>query len=202
MDATHATDEARRTWNARHADRSPGAQAARFLTDRAPLLPVTGRALDVAGGTGRNALWLAARGLQVTLVDVSDVAAERAREAAVAAGVPLEVVRREVTPGTLPSGPFEVVLVHHFLDRAVWAALLPTLAPGGVALLCQPTVRNLERHPRPSRRWLLEEGEVLDLAAAATAADPGLTVIEASEGWTDEDRHEAHLVLRRSPQLR
>ena len=39
-----------------------------------------GPALDVAGGAGRNAVWLAERGWRVKLIDISDVALKMARE--------------------------------------------------------------------------------------------------------------------------
>lgn len=189
--------DARSLWNSRHTERGPLTAPARFLTERAHLLPAGGRALDVAGGQGRNAIWLAQRGFDVTLLDVSDVAIEGAEEAAAEAGVSLTAVRTEVTPEAIPAGPFDVVVVHHFLDRPVWAALPGALADGGVLFVCQPTERNLERHPRPSRRWLLAESEIAAFAYAATAADPALEVIEVGEGWTDEERHEARLVIGR-----
>jgi tellurite methyltransferase len=196
-----ATVSARARWNARHAERltdpaaptGPGA----FLTERAGLLPTTGTALDVAGGTGRNALWLAARGLDVTLVDVSDTACAEATARAVAAGVPLDVVRADLTEEPPPAGPWDVVLVHHWLDRSVWRHLADLLAPGGVLLVCQATVTNLERHGRPSRRFLLDDGEVAALADRWTAGRDDLEVVEATEGWGSEGRHEARLVLRR-----
>lgn len=198
-DDAPASDRAR--WNARHAARATDPSAptgpAGFLTDRADLLPTTGTALDVAGGTGRNALWLAARGLEVTLVDVSDTACAEATARAVAAGISLDIVRADLTEEPPPPGPWDLVLVHHWLDRSVWRHLADQLAPGGVLLVCQPTVTNLERHERPGRRFLLGDGEVAELAERWTGEDPGLEVVEASEGWGSEGRHEARLVLRR-----
>jgi tellurite methyltransferase len=196
------SDRAR--WNARYAaraaDPAPASGPAAFLTERAALLPERGTALDVAGGTGRNALWLGARGLDVTLVDVSDAACAEATARAVAAGVSLDIVRADLTEDPVPEGPWDLVLVHHWLDRPTWRALPGHLAPGGVLLVCQPTERNLERHERPGRRWLLDDGEVERLAQELVAAAPDgveLEVVEASEGWGTEGRHEARLVLRR-----
>ena len=186
------TDDDRRRWNARHADRDPTAEPARFLVDRADLLPTHGRAVDVAGGTGRNARWLASRGLSVTLVDVADEACRIARQRARDDGLDLEVIRADLTSEPLLPGPWDVVLIHHFLAVEVVRAAPDLLAPGGVLLWCQPTVRNLERHARPSRRWLLAEGE------ASALVDPieGIEVVELTEGWTQDGRHEAHLVVR------
>lgn len=184
---------ARERWNRRYRDRPPSDTPAGFLVDRAGHLPGSGRALDVGGGGGRNAIWLAARGLAVTLVDVSDEACAAAARRAETAGVDLDVRRLDVERTGLPAGPWDVVVFHHFLDRDRIHAAAAALAPGGTLLVSQPTVRNLERHPRPSRRWLLGEGELARLAAEI----PDAEVLELTEEWTDEGHHEARLVLRR-----
>lgn len=185
--------EARRRWNRRYRDRPPPEGPSPFLTARADLLPDAGRALDLAGGGGRNAVWLAQRGFEVTLIDVSDEACAAARVRADAAGVQLTVLRRALEIATLPAGPFAVVLSNRYLDPEVWRAAAELLGPDGRLLISQPTVRNLERHARPPRDWLLDEGAL----AAFAATLEGLEVIELTEGWTDEDRHEARAVLRR-----
>jgi tellurite methyltransferase len=201
---THGEDAAadpRTRWNTRYAGlardpTAPPSSPSRFLTDRAELVPRTGRALDVAGGRGADSVWLATRGLDVTLVDVADAACAEATAQAVAAGVALDVVRAELGADPLPSGPWDVILVHHWLDRRVWTELPAPLAPGGLLLACQPTVRNLERHDRPGRRWLLADDELPDLVAAMQRTRPGLEVVDAAVGWTAEGRHEAQLVAR------
>jgi tellurite methyltransferase len=189
----------RSSWNERHAAREASVSPATFIADRDHLLPARGRALDVAGGTGRHAIWLARRGFAVTLVDISGVALAAATAAADDAGVALTTVRADLSDEPLPPGPFEVIVVHHYLDRDVWSALPVLLAPGGLLLASQPTIHNLERHPRPSARWLLDEGEIGFLAEAVVDADPDLHVEEVTEGWTEEGRHEGRLVLRRRP---
>jgi tellurite methyltransferase len=190
-------DDPRTRWNARHAARPLVGTPARFLTDRSPLVPTSGRALDVAGGAGRNAIWLARHGLQVTLVDVSDVACDRAASLALTHRIDLEVLRADIGSAGLPDGPWDVVLMHHFLDRALLRSACDQLRPGGLLLLCQPTVRNLERHARPSRRWLLREGELARLVADLD----GMEIVELTEGWTADGRHEAQLILRSRRQL-
>ncbi len=184
----------RERWNRRYGERPPPSEPSAFLTDRADLLPDGGRALDLAGGAGRHAIWLARRGFEVTLTDVSDTACARAGARADAAGVELDVRRIELGVEPLPAGPFSLVLSHAYLDTEVWREAIGRLGVGGVALLCQPTVRTLERRDRPGRSWLLEEGQM----EAFTSTLDGIEVLELSEGWTDEDRHEARAVLRRA----
>ncbi len=87
-------------WDIRYADRDLvwGARPNRFvereLTDLAP-----GRALDLASGEGRNAIWLAQRGWQVTALDFSQVATDRALELAAAAGVTIDARTEDVLAG-------------------------------------------------------------------------------------------------------
>lgn len=188
-----ASDDPRERWNESWQQRSEDREPAAFLTGHAELLPERGRALDVAGGDGRNAVWLAGQGLEVTLVDVSDVAVDRAAARAASAGVGIEAVRRDVEHRGLPPGPWDVIVITYFLDRAVLRQAPGLLAVDGLLLFAHPTVRNLERHDRPAREWLLAEGELAELVAGMT----DLEVIETSEGWTEEDRHEARLVARR-----
>src|SRR5512136_830793 len=93
----------RERWNARHAEKAERAPHSPFLDELDDLLPRRGRALDAAGGAGRNALWLARRGLTVTLADVSDVALHLASRAAGEAGLPLDAVQTDLEAEPLPA---------------------------------------------------------------------------------------------------
>lgn len=178
-------------WDRRWSERRIQEPAA-FVESTSRFLPKEGRAIDVAGGAGRHALWLAEQGLEVTLADVSQVALDRARELARERGLEIEVVRRDLESKGLPAGSWRVILIHHFLDRDVLGSAPGALEPRGVLIFCQPTVRNLERHERPDRRYLLEEGEL-----AVLVAEMRLEVLLLEEGWGAEGRHEARLVARR-----
>lgn len=79
-------------WNERYATHGDGLWSGRangvLVAELAGSPP--GRALDVGCGEGADAIWLAAAGWQVTGVDVSDVALERAAAAAGDAGVTVQ----------------------------------------------------------------------------------------------------------------
>lgn len=186
--------EERERWNARYreAGRAPE-EPVRFLRAIADLLPRRGRALDVAGGSGRNALWLARRGLEVTVVDIAEQGLALAAEAAQRHGLALRTVCRDLEqdPGAaLPPGPWDVILDVHFLLRAIVPAMAASLAPGGLLVFAHPTVTNLERHARPPRHYLLADGELPGLV-------PDLEPVLYREGWNEDGRHEAELVARR-----
>lgn len=182
-------DEDRARWDARWSRASEGRAAPAWLDELDDELPRRGRALDVAAGTGRVALWMAARGLVASAVDVSPVGLAIAADAACAAGLALETIALDLEAAPLPDGPFHLIACFHYRQPALFAAMRKRLAPGGVLVAELATVQNLERHARPSRRWLAEPNELL-------AAAEGLFVAYYREAWLD-DRHVARLAARR-----
>jgi SAM-dependent methyltransferase len=133
----------REQWNARYA-----AQPLLWNVDPDPFLGAElagtgpGRALDLGAGEGRTALWLAARGWEVTAVDFSDVAVERGRqrvEQAEVAGT-VDWICADLTDYEPQAGAFELVLVLfvHLPPpdrRRLLALVAAALAPGGVVLV-------------------------------------------------------------------
>jgi SAM-dependent methyltransferase len=100
-------------WNARYEEkgwepeREPNLFLVRELAGRAP----GGRALDLACGEGRNAVWLASRGWRVTGVDFSGVALARARQLAASRGVHVEWIRADVTRFAPRPASYELVAI-------------------------------------------------------------------------------------------
>ncbi len=180
----------RERWDRRYAEGSHTGEAEPDWFDAlGDLLPRGGSALDVASGAGRVACGLARRGLDVLAVDVSPVGLDLARERAERAGLRIETRVLDLAAEPLPAGPWELISCFAYLQRELFPALCRALAPRGV-LVCEiPTVRNLERHARPGRRFLLDEGELLRLI------DP-LEVCWQQEGWVG-DRALARVVARR-----
>ncbi len=188
------SDGDRQRWNAKYEARTHGgARHHSFFDSMTAVLPRTGRALDVAGGTGRHALWLAKRGLQTTIVDVSDVGLVLAAARAADADEQLSTLRRDLETEGLPAGPWNVVVCVHYLERSMFPQLAAGLAAEGWFVMVHPTVTNLERHHKPSRRFLLLPGELETLVA------PHLDVVSCEESWSESGFHEARLVARARP---
>ena len=179
-------------WDRKYADSGrPQAPPSAFVQSVLSELPTQGRCLDVAGGAGRNALPLAAHGLDVTVCDVSPARPRLGpRGRRPPRDCSLETLVRDVEEAGLPAGPWDVVVCVHFLHRSLFDAWARALAPGGWLLFEHPTRANLERHARPSERYLLEDGELPSLLR-------GLDVVRIEEGWGAEGRHEARLLARR-----
>lgn len=163
---------------------------ATFLRRIAGYLPRAGTALDVAGGAGRNAVWLASRGLEVTCADLSTVGLAMAERLAEAEEVELTTLVHDCEQ-SVPGSDWDVIVCFHFLSRKLIETAGSFLAPGGWLAFVQPTVLNLERHDKPGRRWLLEVGEIHELL------DPRLELIVCDEGWSEEGRHEVELLARK-----
>ena len=123
----------------------PNQFVAAALTDATP-----GRALDVASGEGRNAIWLATRGWHAVGVDFSATALDRARQLAEQAGVGdrTEFTVGDVVAGEIPPGPFDAVVVAYLHlpaaeRRRVLRAAAERVAPGGVLLVVGHDSTNL-----------------------------------------------------------
>lgn len=129
----------RERWEARWRERAadPGPPEP-WLVANAHHLP-RGPVLDVAAGIGRNALWLAGRGLPVTALDISPTALERLSLAALARKVDVPTRCADLDdPAALDGlGPFTgLVVIRYKPSPAQWARLIERLAPGSRVLLC------------------------------------------------------------------
>lgn len=135
-------------WDARYAAEElwpiePNVYVADIVPELAP-----GRALDLACGEGRNAIWLAQQGWDVTAVDFSHVAVDRARTRATQAGVDISLAVADVLEFEMARASFDLVLLCflHLPDherRPVWARAATAVAPGGTLLVIGHDTRNV-----------------------------------------------------------
>lgn len=168
------------------ADRGPAAQLwrpARFLEEVLPQIAARVRssqapphALDLASGSGRDAVFLALQGFEVEARDHDSEALERARALARRCGVEVKTSLFDLESPELPPPEdlFEVVICFRFLHRPLFTWMERALAPGG--WLVYETFRvGQERHGRPKRaQFLLGKGEL-------ATAFPGLATIRYEE---------------------
>lgn len=151
-----------------------GAEANRWLIAEAADLP-PGRALDLAAGEGRNAVWLAARGWTVTAVDFSATALDKGRRRAEALDVAVEWVQADLLAWTPPPRAFDLVVVAYLQlppaqRRRVHRAAAGAVAEGGTLLVVAHDITNLtDGVGGPSDPTVLfgPEDVVADLAEAA-----------------------------------
>ncbi len=158
----------------------------------APLFPEGGRGLDLAGGAGRHALWLAKQktgianqGWQMTVADLSDEATSMARRNAQAAGVELHTLSEPgidtlMRASSSPEQQYDLIMVFQFLDRSLFPAIRTAIRPGGLILYKSHTIDHLEigdgKGPKDADR-LLERQELLRVFAGARVLYYNETVV-------------------------
>jgi SAM-dependent methyltransferase len=128
-------------WDARYASADQvwsGQPNGALVTEVAGLPP--GRALDVGCGEGADAVWLAGRGWDVTALDVSQVALDRAAQHAREAGVQVRWLHAGLLEAPLSPAAFDLVSVqypalHRTPTNQAERALLDAVAPGGLLLV-------------------------------------------------------------------
>ena len=159
---------AREDWDARYAQKELvwSAEPNRLFAAEVAQLP-PGRALDLACGEGRNAIWLAERGWRVTGVDFSEVAITKATALAASRGVDVEWVVADVLDDPAAGGAFDLVAVLYLqlprdeMLRAVRTAV-DAVAPGGTLLVLGHDTTNLARgHGGPKDPSVLYTAEDL-----------------------------------------
>jgi dihydroneopterin aldolase len=153
---------------------------ASFVRDHIHQLP-GGRALDVACGRGRNALFLAAQGYAVDAIDRDEQALAEAAATAAQRGLSSVSVRAveledPARPPDIPAAGYDVVLVFFYLHRPLFPVLLRALRPGGMLVYETFLIDNHLRRQHPRRpEFCLSHNELLQLA-------PGLRVLHYDEG--------------------
>jgi tellurite methyltransferase len=187
----------RQRWNARYRGEEYDFTPAEWLRELEPELRehwAGARALDLACGGGRNALYLAELGYTVDAWDVSDVGldllrGELARRAA--AGQSLRVMPRRVNLETasLPAGSYDLILDAHYLERSLFPKMKRALRPGGLVIvhtfLSVPGGAITERLRNPA--YALQPGELV-------SAFGDLEILQLIE---DANTETAHLLARR-----
>jgi len=148
----------------------------------APLKP--GRALDLACGLGRNALWLAEHGWRVTAVDRSEAATTFLRSEADRRKLPLTVIANDLELGKFVIQPesWDLVLIANYLQRDLYEPAKGGVAPGGVliagALLVEPGHEGRFRAEPGELREYFNDWEILHYGEAAKSGAASHAIAE------------------------
>ena len=136
---------------------------AQFLVDNLDLLP-KGRVLDVAMGSGRNAIFLAKMGLEVEGIDLSSEAVTKALELArkVDANLTARVVDLE-SDHSIEKGAYDVIICFNYLQRSLIPGIKDGLRPGGM-IVYETFIIDQTRFGKPTNPdHLLNHNELLDM---------------------------------------
>jgi SAM-dependent methyltransferase len=129
-------------WDERFSQTEPvyGEEPNAYLREQASRLKPGMKVLVPADGYGRNGIWLAKQGLDVHTVDLSPVGVQRARKAAQAGGVQMEIEQADLTTWNWPVEAFDALaaIFLHLPPEVrpkVHASMLRALKPGGIVIL-------------------------------------------------------------------
>jgi SAM-dependent methyltransferase len=106
-------------------------QPSQIVVQAAEGLP-PGRALDLACGPGRNAMYLATRGWQVTAVDSSPVALDIFRRRASDLDIDIRLADLERREFTIDPGAWDLICDIRYLQRDLFEDIRAGLRPGGI----------------------------------------------------------------------
>jgi SAM-dependent methyltransferase len=158
-------------WNARYRSREEIDHDPAALLVRATSTLPPGRALDLACGAGRNAIWLMERGWDVVAIDGADEAIRLVREQA--PSLDARVMDLETgAPLPFDDESFDLVAILFFLHRPLFAEAKRVLRRGGV-IVCSALMRGtyriapgeLESHFADCEVLLSTENEIAEIVA-------------------------------------
>jgi len=152
-----------RKWDSIYSKAEAPAPVAEVLTQHRYLLPDSGRALDLACGQGRNALFLAECGLQVDAWDISAVALQILQQTAIDKDLSIATRQCFIGTETLPPQTYDVIVICRFLDRTLCNAIMAALKPGGLLFYQTFTRNKLDQQGPNNPEYLLKSNELLRL---------------------------------------
>jgi len=158
--------EDQKRWDRKYRERKPDLhQGANTILKKYLRTLPKGKALDLAAGEGRNALFLAENGFEAEAVDVSPVAINRARKSAKVRGVKIKAVSADLDTYPIHPGKYNVILNFYFLDRRLIPRIRKGLKKGGMVVFETYTAeqKKLGNGGPGQTQYLLKPNELLRL---------------------------------------
>lgn len=166
-------------WNERYRRGEHATIEPNPLLVRAAEAMEPGRALDVACGAGRHALFLARRGWRVTAVDASTAGVEITRERARALKLDVDARVADLERGEfgIERGAYDLIAVFYYLQRNLWPELRAGLRSGGTLVAAIHLINEDPEVETGNPGFLLRPGELRS----------------EFDGWRVEHYHETRL---------
>lgn len=137
-----------------------GKEPSGWLEENAGLLDGNGKALDIAGGEGRNSVFAASKGYEVTCLDISENALLKAQTLAQEKNARITTVLSDLDNNSLKENEYDLVLCFNFLDRNLFSGIHQTLKSGGL-LFYETFTLDYLKYSSFKKEWVLEANELL-----------------------------------------
>ena len=175
-------------WNERY-DRNMyiyGVEPAAFLKKKIGGLKA-GKALVLAMGEGRNAVYLAQNGFDVTGVDISDVAIEKCNKLAKERNTDVNAVVADLTDYDMGAAQYDLITNFYYYDTSIFPQVIEALKPGGKFILEQFSIdhlnyRETSRFGPRNPDYLVKPNELLEHFKPLRILYYEDTVVELNEG--------------------
>lgn len=172
-------------WNTKYSngEYASARGPSKLLVDMLHVLP-KGKALDVACGEGRNAIFLAKNGYDVDAIDISGVAIERGRAMAAKKGVQANFIQADMENYKIPPETYDLIINFNYLQRTLVPVIKEGLKKGGMVIFETYTLEQQAIGSPKNPEFLLKPNELLQLFG-------GLHIFYYCEGIFKEERKKA-----------
>ncbi len=161
-----------------------GKEPVAFLREKIGVLK-KGKALVLAMGEGRNAVYLAQNGFDVTGVDISEAAIDKCRKLAVERGATVSTVVADLTGYDMGTARYDLITDFYYYDKSLFPKVIQALKPGGMFILEQFSVDHPKRGGKFGPRnpdYLVKPNELLEIFSSLRILHYEDTVVELDEG--------------------
>jgi tellurite methyltransferase len=148
------------------------------------------RALDIACGEGRNSVFLAQQGFQVTGLDISDVGLSKGVKRAADAGVRVDLRQVDLDEYRFTE-QFDLIINFNFLLRGLIPEAFQALSPGGL-LIIDTIMESGEMLASHNPSYLLGRGELQRIGEGLAGE------ILLCEEQTDDEMPTARMIFRKT----
>jgi len=185
-------------WNERYRSRERAAEDLNAAPT--PLLVSTasnlapGKALDLACGTGRNSLWLAEHGWEVTAVDAASTAIEILQTRAMEHGLKIDIMCADLEKGEFEIKPchWGLIAICYYLQRNLFEPAKRGVVPGGLLI----SIVHITEPGEEESAYRLRPGQLENYF-------PGWEILHCHEGKANDAAHHravAEIVVRKPMQ--
>lgn len=160
-----------------------GKKPVKFLAENFHLIATKGSVLDVGMGEGRNAVYLATKGFQVTGIDISSAAIKKAEALASEYQVQITAITSDASKYHFKKNSFDAVLCFYYVDRALLPVLIDLIKPGGYLFYEAYTIdqkKLMGSNPADEDSFFLKNGELQGLLK-------GLKIVKYEEGLSQNE---------------